>query len=728
MMPDYSDYTAVSKLLEDAQDAEQDQRALAKEAHVFVTAVNGQWEQGWWDQNDGKPRYTFDQTSPIIDQIAGDIEASDFDIQIKPAGRGATKDLAELRDGLIRNIETISDAQTIYAIAGRNVATAGFDAWRVSTGFVNDDSFDQDILIEPIHNSIDRVWFDVGSQKQDRSDSNYGFMLSVIPVEQFKEKWPDRTSASVSDGSTNDTTYYNKVDNVVIGHVYYRKLIGRTLVKTSLGRVFERNADFENIEDELAQGGETVVDERDVKDSVFYVRKFDGNDWLDDEQETVFSSIPLVPVYGNFKVIENKPVYHGVVQKLMDPQRVLNYSLSREIEEGALAPRAKTWMTEKQAAGHEDTLRTQNTNSNPIQLYNADPAAPPPSQGPGAQINPGLRVISDGMQSIMGRTAGIFAAGMGDNPGLQSGVAIDKLQTKSNNITSKYFKSLEIAVCRTGKLISDALSKVYDANRVVRIMGEDGSSDMEMINQMVVDQETGEPVLMNDLSAGKYDVTCTAGPSFSSRQSETVDAILNVAAVDPSIIGVGSDILLNNMSAPGMNLVAERKRAQLLNEGVIPEGQLTDDERAQLQQAAQNPQPDAMMVAAQAEQAKADADMQKNQIEAARLQGDQQIKTEELRLKGVELELKGREQELKIAEKSAGLNLDADNQAFKQMMDVAAQNSQAINDAVNNLNTHAGTLKLIHDAMTPKGTIITPSNTQAYDEQAQEVLDAQDTT
>jgi hypothetical protein len=150
-----------------------------------------------------------------------------------------------------------------------------------------------------------------------------------------------------------------------------------------------------------------------------YSRLFDGGGWLTDEQKTVFSQVPVIPTYGNFKVIEEKTVYRGAVQKLMDPQRVMNYSLSREIEEGALAPRAKYWMTAAQSAGHEDKLKSLNTNSDPVQFYNPDPEAPgPPQQNGGAQINPGLRTISEAMRNIMGQTAGMFAANMGDNPGL----------------------------------------------------------------------------------------------------------------------------------------------------------------------------------------------------------------------------------------------------------------------------------------------------------------------
>ena len=100
------------------------------------------------------------------------------------------------------------------------------------------------------------------------------------------------------------------------------------------------------------------------------VRKFDGKDWLDESQETVFDQIPLIPLYANYKIYDNKLIYHGIVEKLMDQQRVLNYSVSREIEESALAPRQKYLMTTDQAAGHEDKLETLNVNIDPVLFYN----------------------------------------------------------------------------------------------------------------------------------------------------------------------------------------------------------------------------------------------------------------------------------------------------------------------------------------------------------------------
>lgn len=740
-MTDFTDYNTAVKLLKDAQEAEEDNRNLAKEAHLFITKKDGQWEQMWWDKNNGQPRYTFDQTSPIIDQIAGDIEDSDFEIKIKPTGGTATKEGAILRDGIIRNIEDISDAQAIYSTVGRNVATAGIDHIQVVTDYVDADSFDQDLIIKPVHDSPARVWFGP-SQRQDRADSKYYFLLSAIPKDEAQDLAGDRTVTSVTDG-TKANAYYHKEDNVIIGHIFYQKLVDRELIRTSLGRILnEDDLDFIKIKDGLVSN-EVVKDTRIRQKRIFYMRKFDGSNWIGKEEKTVFSLPSIIPVYGNFKVIETKTVYHGAVLKIMDSQRVFNYSLSREIGEGALAPRAKYWMTRKQAKGETETLRTLNTNPDPVQFYNADGEVPPPVQQGGAQINPGLRIISDNMQLIMGRTAGIFAAGMGDNPGLQSGIAIDKLQNKSNNITSKYFKSIEIGVCAVTRVIETSLPEVYDAQREVRSMDEDGSFEMIMINQevkdesgtVIIDQRTGNAVIINALSPGSYSIKCKAGKSFDSKQGEANEAILDVAVIDPSIVTLGSDVILKNMSAPGTDIIAERRRKELFDAGKIPEDQFTDDERAQAEAAAQQPQqPDAMMIAAQAEQSKADAEMAKvqiangkNQIEMMKAQNNIGLEIEKLNLMKSKMEFEGQKAQFEFSEKIAKLDKETQKQEFDQMIALRNQAMQASETAVNNVNTQANTLKTLRDAMGVE-TIVGPGNQAAYINQAHAVLESQNQT
>ena len=613
------------ELLSSAQGADNDMRDQARDAQLFVSKKDGQWEPYWWSANSGRPRYTFCMVSPIVDQVCGEIEQADFDIRVSPAGGDATKNVALTFDGIIRNLENISDAKDVYAAAARGMITTGYDGWRVVQKYANDNSFNQDLIIQKVHNFIDRVWYDPASELQDKSDSRYCFVLHPIAKDEFDKKWPEASGASLPEDRDGDA-YYDKAEVVVIGEFLYVEREERELVLMSNGQTYEADDDFQMVVDDLAMAGITEVKRRKRKYNKVCTRFFDNDGWLGEDKDTVFNRIPVIPVFGNYKIIENKTVYSGVVEKLMDSQRVLNYSMSREIEEGALAPRAKYWMTLTQAAGHEDSLSTMNTNSDPVQFYNVDPESPQaPQQNGGAMVNPGLRTISEAMRGMIGYSAGMFASNMGDNPGLQSGVAIRSLQNKGDNATYKYNKAVQIAIAATGKILVDAIPKVYDTERTMRILYEDKSYEMAEINQTVIDQQTGEIVVLNDLSQGVYDVICRAGPSFMNRQQETLEMIIEMAKVDPSVMQIAGDIMMQNINSPAADQIAERKRDQMLKAGLIPQSQLTEEEMAQMQQQMQQqgqPQ-DPASVMAQAEMLKGQADMMRAQIEQAKVQNEQ---------------------------------------------------------------------------------------------------------
>ena len=623
---EYDNHQDVIDLLSKCQMADQDNRERVREAHLFLDKRDGQWEPYWWNSNEDKPRYTFDQVNPIVDQVASEIEQSDYDIRVSPAGGNATKDIAVTIDGIIRNIEQMSNARTVYAQAARNMVIGGMDGWRVVQKYVSDNTFDQDLAIEHIGNFVDRVWFDPAAENQDKSDSRYAFVLHPMAKDEYEARWPEGSGESVDD-SRDGEAYYDKAEVVIVGEFLYLESQDRDLVLMSNGQVHEVNDDFEKVVDDLAAIGVTEVKRRKRKKHYVCSRYFDAKDFLAEKKETVFSRIPVVPTYANFKIFENKTIYWGVVEKLLDPQRVMNYSVSREIEEGALAPRAKYWMTPAQASGHEAQLQTLNTNADPVQFYNVDPETPAvPQQQGGAQINPGLRTISEAMRGIIGQTAGMFAASMGDNPGLQSGVAIRQLQDRGSNGTFKYSKGVEIAVAATGRLIKDAIPMIYDTQRQVRILREDESYDMVDLNQKVIDNDTGEVVVVNDMQVGSYDVTCRAGPSFRNRQQETIEAITALAQTDPSLMQIAGDLLLQNISTPAASQIAERKRMQMISQGLIPPSQMTEEELQEMQakqmMQAQGQAPDAAMLLAQAEQMKAQADMMKVQIDAQKVQNE----------------------------------------------------------------------------------------------------------
>ncbi len=739
----YTDHDAVLKLLATEQDNESDMREAVREAHHFIDKRDGQWEPDIIQRMKGRPRYTFDKCNPIVDQIAGELEEADFSIKVRPAGGEASKETAKTLDGLIRNIRNISNGDHIFNASGRSMITGGFDAWEVVQDWVDADAFDQDLFIRKIPNAVDRVWFDSASEMQDRSDARYAFVLQVLTKQQYEAKFPKGSAQSIGDDKVTDV-YYNKPDFITVGKILYKKPRDIEIVRTNDGKVYNLEQ-FEEVKEELEAQGIIEEKRRTRKSWRVHSRVFDGGDWLTGEEETVFDYIPVVPTYGNFKISENKVIYRGIVEKLMDPQRVINYAESRKIEEGALAPRGKYWLSREQAENDTTKLATLNTNSDPVQTYTHVDGQPAPFWQGGAQINPGLQDTAMSADAALQAAAGLFAANMGNNPGLQSGVAIEKQIDKGNQGTIKWFNSQEVAICHTAKVLINAIPRIYDSTRQVRILAEDGTSEMITLNTNISKQTgkmpDGTPIIenveLNNLALGEYDVACEIGPAFKNRQQETASAFLEMAAINPELTQRGMDVWLSNLSAPGMDIMADRFRQSLLDQQAIPFEQMSPEEQQKAQQAAQQPpQPDAMMVAAEAEAQKAQADQMEAQNKQLQIQTDAQLKQQDQQIRMMEIQLKQQEFEragnakfnidaAKIQQGSRKLDIDeqkialsAEDQRFSQTMDIQNQMIQA-------LNTQADTLNKLKDAM-GADTIVSDKGVQAYSEQTEIVQDSQD--
>lgn len=622
-MPDYDDHQEVLDLLTTAQEVDEDQREMARDCHLFVSSPSGQWEEAIFHANDGKPRYQFDMTTQIVDLIAGEIEQADFAIEIDPASNAATEDHAQTMQSLVRAIEQASDAESIYNDAARGMVTAGLGGWEVQQEYVNENTFDQDLVIVPVHNWVDRVWFDHAAEARCMGDARHAFKLSGITPEEFEERY-DRPGESISESKTY-TAYADQKDVVNVAELFYYKEDKIRLYLFENGQIIHDGLEkYREAMQALQDQGVKMTDERTRTVKRVCVRKFDNKGWLDESQETVFDQIPLVPLFANFKIFDNKVLYHGIVEKLMDNQRVYNYIMSRLIEEGALAPRQKYLMTAEQAAGHEEELQDLNVSIAPVLFYNHVDGQQAPYQSGGAEVNQGLNVMAQNMRQMMAQTAGLFAAAQGDNPGLQSGVAIQKLQDKSDTGTIKYFNAQEVAIRKTAQILVSSIPKIYNGPRTIRIIGEDSQRAMVKINEQRVGGDVNNEVLDS-----RYEVVCSAGPAFKNRQDETVESIVRIGQVDPDFIKLGGDILANNITAPGMDQLARRKRLQLFNQNAIPGEDFTEEEEKKVQARQQKPkEPDPMEVAAQAELIKAQNEEQKTQIsvqeKSAKIQLDQQ--------------------------------------------------------------------------------------------------------
>lgn len=560
-----------------AQTDAHDMRELSREEDRFCLDKDGQWQDSVVTAMGNRPRFTFDKTNALLDDIMSEVEGMDFGIRVRPAGGGATKELAETYAGMIRFIENQSDAATVYRQATKRIARRGVDFIRLATDWQGE-AFEQDIFIQSIPDSINRVWLGY-HEKQDGSDATEAWQIKAMPQDEFEETYgrkcinidTDSTKAEMADNGSEIATF---LEYLCV------KPSKKTIVLMSDGKTYDL-AKAEQVLDELAAKGVTEVRRRKVDCYKVYSRFLDGSDWLTKEMETVWHGLPIVPVYANFEISDGVITYSSLTRRIMDAQRVYNYARSREIEEGALAPRKKLLMTAKQASSKltQRQLSEMNTSADPVLIYTADTEAPPPFETSGAQINPSLTNTAQGANQDMAEQSGVYSAQQAANPRYQSGYAIEQMISKGDAKTNKWLNSTAIAVRRIAQLIIEAIPKVYDSKRQVRVMGNDGAEEMLTINEEVLDVQTGQLVTLNDLSQGKYDVVTELGEAFKSKRQESAKRLIEMAAIDPTLLQDAADIVYGALDFSDSDAIKERRRLTMLKAGMIPDTQMTEEEK-----------------------------------------------------------------------------------------------------------------------------------------------------
>ena len=687
----------------ESQEQEKNERESSGEQRTFM--LNTMWDDKIKAAMARRYLGEFDQITPILDQITGEMTNSEFAINVSPAGGGATESTAETYAGLIRNIENISNADQIYSAVGETMVMCGLDGFEIVQKFLDANTFDQDLVFEPVSDWYKSVWFDVASIKQDKSDAMWGVKLKELPMANYLKLFPNGSKVSVPDNidtmSTDETNNQIADDSVIVGQLYYKKPTDIKLIQMNTGAVFEDNEKFRSTLEARQAAGEAIVSERTRKSWKVFSRWFDGSDWLKDEQETVFTYIPLIPAYGNYAIHNSKTKFSGKTKKLMDAQRGINFALSGMTEDAGLSGKDDIWMTSKQKGDND--YSAMNIDRKAVRVYDHDEEAKlPPFRVAAPQGSPQLQNAIINFQSMLQQTGNMDDPSMGQNPGLQSGVALDALIGQSNNGNVKWFKSMEICICHAYRVLVDAIPRVYDSTRQQRILGEDGTDKTVPLNSNILvpnedGSQGGQIVEQNDLSKGVYDVTCNMGATFRNQQEKESERLLQMLAIDPAMIEMSRDVVYKNQTGPGMNTLAKRARTQGIQNGIIAPDEWTEEEQAEQQQLAeqqanQEPQEDPNMLIAQAEMGKAQAENTNAETKKQEAQFNAQVKQAEVQLEQDKIALDREKLQLEAAKFQR-----AGEAKFNTEMISADQNQQKIDldimKAVNDMAIKIETLE-----------------------------------
>ena len=268
-------------------------------------------------------------------------------------------------------------------------------------------------------------------------------------------------------------------------------------------------------------------------------------------------------MYGQEVRVDDKHKKFGLVRMAKDPQRMYNYWSTALTETVALAPKAKWLLAEGQDEGHENEWAMANIKAMPVLRYKQTDIEGRPAPAP-TRLQPepppaGVMSALQGMNQDLQAVVGIFDPSQLPN-GNMSGKALQGQQQQVDMTNFHYYDNLTRSIRHTGRIILDLIPKIYDRERVMRIIGDDGKPEMVTINQQSKDDNGVEKVL-NDVTVGEYDVVMETGPGYNSKRQEAVDSMVQMLSVDPQLMQQAGDLIFRNMDFPGAEVIADRLAA-----------------------------------------------------------------------------------------------------------------------------------------------------------------------
>jgi len=543
------------KFLQLANEADSTNRSEALEDLRF--GAGDQWPVEIQNSRtlEARPCLTINKIDPSVRQITNQIRQQRPRMKCHGMNSQSDKKLADIITGIFRHIEVQSDADQAYDNANDFQVRMGWGYWRVTTDYIADDSFDQEIYIKQITNPF-TVYFDPNSVMPDGSDAEECMITEIIPKSAFRQMYPNAQESNFTLRGTGDSdANWVMKEDIRIAEYFYTVRTKTTLYMLSDGsKVFK--------DDYKEMPGIEILDKREtVKKEIHWV-KMTAMEILEDG---IWPGkyIPVVPVYGQQLIVDSKRKRFGLIRQAKDPQRMYNYWSTSMTESIALAPKAKWLLAEGQDEGHEQEWAQANTKAFPVLRYKMKDIegtpAPVPTriqpEPPPAGVMGAMAVIDQDLKSVLG----VFDPNQIPTGNI-SGKALNGQQQQIDLTNYHYYDNFTRSLRWTGKIILDLIPQVYDTERVLRIIGDDGKPDLITLNERKVN-EMGVVEVLNDVTVGEYDVVMDTGPGYNSKRQEAVDSMMSLLGADPTLMQTAGDLIFRNMDFPGSDVIADRMAA-----------------------------------------------------------------------------------------------------------------------------------------------------------------------
>jgi hypothetical protein len=427
------------------------------------------------------------------------------------------------------------------------------------------------------------------------ADAEWCFITEDILNEEYEREFPDATPISTlySQGvGDQGLSAWLQEDTIRIAEYFYNSYEKATLHLYPDNQTAYRGTPQDKLL--MAMFGKPIRSREVDRKKVMWM-KTNGYDVLQ-EREWAGKWIPVVRVIGNEWEVEGQMYISGLVRNAKDAQRMYNYWTSQEAEMLALAPKAPFIGYGGQFEGYEMQWKTANTTNWPYLEVNPDvtdgagAVLPLPQRAPPPLPQTGLIQAKMGAADDIKGTTGQYDASLGMQGNERSGKAILAREKQGDVGTYHYVDNLARAIRHITRQIVDMIPKIYDTQRIARIIGVDGEVSMVKFNpsqpepvKEIRDQMGALIEKVYNPSVGTYDVMVTTGPGYMTKRQEALDAMSQILQTNPQLWAVAGDLFIKNMDWPGAQEMAARFK-KILDPKVLAEGDQSPEMMAAQQQ------------------------------------------------------------------------------------------------------------------------------------------------
>ena len=493
------------------------------------------------------PAMTVDRQSAFLKQTVNAYRRAPLSIRVRPKSGGATKQIADVLEGKIREIEQESEAEIAYTVALDQAAGQGLGYFRLVTEWVDPHSFEQTLRICPIYSRF-TVYVDPTARHPAGLDMQWAFVVERLSRDAFRAQYGVEPAPASQWSGTGDDVWYDD-DSVQVADYFYKVWEETEVVQFPNGTVVP-SKDIGAID--------PTWPKRTTRIPTVWWAKMCGSTVLS-KTRWLGQYCPLIRVEGTRLDVDGQTIRTGIIQQTMTTQLAYDYAFNAELEALAMAPKAPYIIAAEQISGYEQYWNRANDPYLPYLPYKpiavGSTFLPPPQRQTAEPAIQALSVARQQAAADMQAVLGMFDAAMGAPSNEQSGVAVRSKKIEGDQATFHFPANLAWSIRAVGLQIVDILPKLYSRPTTLRQVGKDGSVQMTQVNQMDAPEEQEQRLL----SRGSYDVAVDSGPAYSTQREMAAERLGELGRVLPEqMLPLVADLWVAQLDIPYAEELAAR--------------------------------------------------------------------------------------------------------------------------------------------------------------------------